>query len=204
MKITHYNEVFPFIIIDEMYNSQELELVWEELDFLCHKQKFISDPHQAGTAIDEGGNALKQNKCFWIDAVYKERSSSNLLTVNRKLFDDKMGVIKSHPSWFFSLLNCNRDTTLLSYYENSDYYLPHDDDALVTSLTWFYKEPKKFSGGDLTLYYKDSKVQVECKNNRNLIFPSCVTHSVDQIHMDEKDLNKKMGRFCMTQFLSIQ
>jgi len=53
----------------------------------------------------------------------------------------------------------------------------------------------------LSLIYKGSKIDIEVENNKCVIFPSNILHSVDKITMNDEDLNKKLGRFCITQFL---
>jgi hypothetical protein len=35
MKRTYLDYDFPLIIIDDFYNQIELDLIWEELNFLC-------------------------------------------------------------------------------------------------------------------------------------------------------------------------
>ena len=68
-------------------------------------------------------------------------------------------------------------------------------------LVWFYKEPKKFEGGDLEFpdyETADGIPKVEVRNNRILIFPSIIRHAVTTISMKEEDMGKKLGRFCMT------
>ena len=39
MQIEKYYEPFPYIIIDDYYEKDELSLIWEELEFLTHPQK---------------------------------------------------------------------------------------------------------------------------------------------------------------------
>ena len=205
MRVHHYQEIYPFIIIDEMYSESELEAIWEELNFLCYPSKLEKDPHKSGTAIDQDTKEpLKNNNCIWLDQCYSDRKYSNILSCNRKLFLNNLEIFKDHPNWFFQSFQCNRDNTLLSYYENGDFYKPHYDDAFCTVLTWFYKEPQRFTGGDLNLYYKGARTNIVCKNNRTVVFPSSIFHEVEPIRMEEKFLNTKNGRFCMTQFLSSQ
>ena len=69
----------------------------------------------------------------------------------------------------------------------------------MTGITWFYREPKKFTGGNLRFPLFD--MEIECKHNRVIVFPSSIYHGVDKIGMEEKDMGKKLGRFAMSQFL---
>lgn len=50
--------------------------------------------------------------------------------------------------------------------------------------------------------FPDYDIQVECKNNRILVFPSNITHASVPLKMDDQYRNKKNGKFCITQFLN--
>ena len=93
---------------------------------------------------------------------------------NRKFF-------MSHPHWYFpgTASNTNQHYTQLVYYENNDEYKSHRDCAQFTVLNWFYRKPKKFSGGNL--YFEDFDLEIECLNNRTLIFPSVINHAVNPL-----------------------
>ena len=199
MIINHFIDPFPYILIDNFYNSEELELIWEELNFLCYPNK-LQPPTQTHSAVDSEGKCLKQNSSIFLEQVYSDRNASSILNVNRKIFNHFEEVFENSPSWFFNTFSCNHDYTLISYYENSNHYKKHPDLAFVTMLTWFFKEPKSFCGGDLNFYCGDQVVPVDLKNNRCVIFPSSIEHSVEKVYMDENMCNKKLGRFCMTQF----
>ena len=67
-----------------------------------------------------------------------------------------------------------------------------------TALIWFYKEPKRFTGGVLT--FTQSKKTVECKHNRMVLFPSYYLHAVDEVTMEYKYRGKGLGRYCLTHF----
>lgn len=201
MLVTQFNEQFPYITLEEVYDEEELSIIWEELNFLCYKKNFLP-PEESGTA-KENGEILKRNNCIWLDKFYSDRKHSNILHINKKIIDHNIQdtIFKNNPSWFFQSIDIGSYHTLLSYYESGDYYKPHKDSSLVTCVTWFYKEPKKFDGGNFLLYLNDEAFFIEVKNNMAVIFPSCITHSVTEIKMDQDYCNNKNGRFCMTQFL---
>ena len=127
---------------------------------------------------------------------------SNILRENRKLWQSETvgELTKIHP-FFRYLSQCNRDTTLVSYYEDSDYYLPHLDTAVVTVVSWFYKRPKKFSGGNLTI---EKELTIDCEYNRTVIFPSILYHEVATVLIDEDYRNKNYGRYTITQLISFR
>ena len=197
MQIFYTDFPFPHIIVDDMYDESELKLIWKELDFLQAADNF-KDPFISGGAKTKDGKIMKNNHGISLDQHYFERNSSIILKVNRKLWhDDILNEAKKH--WALkTIYKSNLDTSLLSYYKNGDYYDPHIDAACNTAITWFYKEPKRFDGGDLI--FTDFTYSVEVKNNRVVIFPSSVKHQVKEIAMDDEEYPEH-GRWAMSQFM---
>ena len=200
MKLDIYTEPFPYIRIFDFYSDDELKLIWEELDFILNG-RILCDPEKTGTA-KENGISLKQNKGIFLDNLYYDRNTSNILNINRNLFSTIVNISsESNIHWIFknSLKTLNWDATLISYYENSDYYEKHNDISEFTCLTWFYKKPKKFSGGDLS--FPDFDLKIEVEDNSLILFPSSIGHEVSEVKMEQKDIGKKLGRICMSQFM---
>ena len=187
------------ILIDDFYNFWEVGQIWSELKELTEKDVFL-DPHQSWSATRHG-KLLKNNKCIHLDEYYQEnRNNSKIMRINRKIFEKN--VFETNKSFFFRdfMPLCDFDASLLSYYEDSHYYSPHKDSAMVTSLFWFFQEPKRFTGGELL--FPEYKVHIELNNNRMVIFPGFIQHQVTEVVMEEKYKNKGLGRWCMTQFLA--
>jgi len=195
------NSPFPFLEIENMYDDAELKLIWQELEFLNQLNK-LEDPEKTGSA-EEDGKLLKKNSGLYLDNLYKTRNISNILTVNKNLFESH--ILEEFSSLCFLYENINQtndDTTLISYYDNGGYYKSHRDNALYTAITWFFKEPKNFTGGDF--YFTDYNYKIEIKNNKTILFPSVINHSVDEVMMlDENNCGCGYGRYAMTQFLHL-
>ena len=183
--ITKIKDPFPYLKIENLYTEEELYLIADELIFLNHKSK-LEDPEFTGSAEDSSGNALKENRGLFLDDLYKRREISNILSVNRKIF--KKEYLEAYASLSFgykSILECNHDATLISYYENGGYYKPHKDTASHTALTWFFETPKRFEGGDLFFPEYDEKIEIQ--QNMVVIFPSFVSY-----------LSKKIGQHALS------
>lgn len=197
MNVTLHKEPFHFITVDNIYDNEELNLIWKELDFIISGNK-LHGGESTESAKDERGNILKNNKGVFLENVFFNRSYSNILTVNRKLFVDE--ILQPKDSWFFSNQKYNSDTTLISYYEDGDYYHPHQDDVKITACTWFWKEPKLFTGGNL--FFPEYGIQIGIQNNSAILFPSHIYHAVENVMMNEEDRGKGHGRICMSQFIN--
>ena len=190
---------FPFLEIENMYDDDQLKLIWQELEFLNQSDKFES-PEETGSA-QKDGKTLKKNTGLFLDNLYKTRNISNILTVNKNLFAPH--ILEEFSSLCFlyeNIKHTNEDTTLISYYDNGGYYKPHQDHALYSAVTWFFKEPKKFDGGDF--YFTDYNLKIEVKNNKTVLFPSIIYHSVDEILMNT-DSCSGYGRYVMVQLLHL-
>jgi len=188
-----------YLLVRNFYTDEEQALIWQELEFLTHKHKL--QPPQATGQLNP---MMKKNRGVFLDNIYADRSMSNILKVNRKIFSAPVfkAFADLHP-----LTKCinavNADTTLLSYYEATDHYKPHSDTATVTALSWHFKEPRNFEGGDLVFSDLDETILVE--NNMLIIFPSCLRHGVTQVKMkDGVEPWKGLGRYCLSSFMNIK
>ena len=203
MDITQLCHPFPHVILGNFYSNEELIHIWKELDFLTYFGK-LEEPEKTGSAIGQEGLLLKSNYAIQLDDLYKHRDISNILRLNRKLFSDQLvNLVGSTDFIFEGFSNFNEDRTMVSYYENSHHYAAHQDRCSYTALTWFFKDPKKFSGGDL--YFPNYDYIHEIQSNQTLIFPSFVKHQVTEVIMDPQETGilgsmSGLGRYCMTQF----
>jgi len=99
-------------------------------------------------------------------------------------------------------LTSNFDSSMLSYYEEKDFYKPHHDTVLWTCLIWMVREPRLFDGGDFKMVEPD--VEVKLKNNRMILFPSCFLHSVSPIKFHTQPKEIGYGRYCITHFYNTE
>ena len=203
IEVTLYQTPFPHAIVDNFYNEEELELIWEEL-------KFYTKPGKLLDVKDYGGvDGYTSAKAILLDSLYQNRTGngglnwrtmSNILTTNRKLFTS--GVLDA----FAEVDDCcclanqtNNDITKVRYYHNGDAYDPHTDKGFqFLAFSYFYKEPKKFEGGQL--YFPKYDYEIPCDNNSVIIFPGWVEHGVREISIKDSDYFDGYGRYAITSF----
>ena len=206
MEIRHYKgDKASYMTFENIYDEKELDLIWQEAKFLCHEDKLLPPP-VTKSAIDQYGNILKNNKGLWICDLYKDRITSNYLKLYKKavnnITSNKDELIKNDFN-IKLLFHTNCDSTLMSYYENSDYYKAHFDIACYTYVFWLFKEPKMFSGGDLS--FPELNQTIKVKSNMAVLFPSWIDHEVDKIEMcDTIEKYKCNGRFAFTTFYNVR
>lgn len=190
---------FPHAIVDNFYNDFELSAVWRELDFLTHPDKLCSENDTASAKSD--GVQLKKNFGLFLDEAYaNNRSISDILRIGRNTFTSEMLTYLQQQHWIFKYIaRCSSDYMLLSYYENNSSYKPHVDKCTMTSLTHLFKQPKKFTGGDLVFTEFDNYT-LPVQNNRCIIFPSIIEHAVTEVRLPEDEKMTGNGRYCVTHF----
>ena len=191
-----FDKPFPHLIIENFYNKEELELVWEEF-------KFLTKPNKLLEAKDDGGVVTHTNShALILDEVYgkRYRKLSNILTVNRKLFtSDILDLFAEIEDCCSIAKDCNYDVTKVRYYHDGEYYKPHTDRAFhFLAFSYFNKEPKKFSGGEL--YFPKYKYKYGCENNSMIIFPGWVEHGVSEVKIKDSDYYDGYGRYSITNF----
>lgn len=186
-------------VIENFYTENELKLIWKELDYLT-SENLLLPPEKTGTSLDrETGKPRKENSGLFLDEYYKNRNFSSILTLNRKVFSVLNDEIYFQRPIFRYMATVNSDSTLLNYYEDNNYYKPHIDNCVYTVLTYFFKEPKQFSGGNFRIV--DYDLEFEIKNNMVIYMPSCYLHEALPVKMEQNQ--KGYGRYCLSQFMFI-
>jgi len=190
---------YKVIILDNFYEQNECDAILNECLFLAKRNKL--KPPEETSAAKKNGVSLKKNSGIWLDATYSDRNISDILFFNRKIFNPNIvNELTNIDIIYRAIGNSDRDDTLLSYYENDDYYDSHFDGATITTISWFNKEPKSFTGGNL-IFESDENLTVEYKNNRVVIFPSFLYHKVTSTKVDTSKIGLGFGRFSLSHFI---
>jgi len=199
LQVTLCREPFEYIIIDNTYTEEELRLIFLELDFWALSGNLMGPEHTGTARCEHNGEPKKRNTGVFLDNIYAERNYSNVLKFNRKIF----GIQLDKPSTILNQLReSNYDTTLISYYENESHYKSHKDYSVLTAVTYLYKQPKAFEGGDLVL--TEYGYAFEPWFNRTYIMPGVVEHEVTEVTMKPDDCGKGLGRYCISNFIHKQ
>jgi Rps23 Pro-64 3,4-dihydroxylase Tpa1-like proline 4-hydroxylase len=200
MDINCFPNPFPHAILDNFYETNELHAVWRELEFLTHPYKLLSED-KTGSSFYADGTLAKKNFGIYLDETYAgNRNISDILRISRKIFDPELLHILQQHHWLFKYVaRCNKDTMMLSYYEDKNNYNSHIDDCTMTSLVHLFKQPRKFSGGDL-VFPEFGNYTLTLQNNRCILFPSKIEHAVTPLSLPEEDKMTGNGRYCISHF----
>jgi predicted 2-oxoglutarate/Fe(II)-dependent dioxygenase YbiX len=189
--------VFEPLIKKDFFTPDELELIWYELKLMSHP-KVVNGPDLTKSATVDGV-IQKTNKGIFFNEYFRDVTNSATFRAAGKIFE---GITEEFADLSFvnsPVLQTGTSSMLLSYYEDSDYYKPHQDRSITTVLYWFCQEPKAFTGGDLVFPEIDMTVPFE--NNMMVMFPSVGSHAVTEVRLDP-DSPPYSGRFAVTHFLN--
>lgn len=180
-----------YALIKDVYTQEELVKIKQEIVTLRNSAAVNS----TGPAVDKVGRSLNYADSLWVDAQYEDRSKSNILTINRKLFQSDISEQLTKQSQFFAhIRHCDVDFTLLNYYTDKTEYKAHRDCAMLSVLTFF--KVGDFTGGDLE--FTEFKERIEPVENTMVIFPGCVEHKAHPVKTD----GEYSYRVSMAQFIN--
>lgn len=196
------------VVLENVFLKNEIEDIWKELEIYSSKNIFL-DSNKTGSAKNSEGSVQSKKSGIFLDSLYSNdgRNISSILsyTENNLLSLETKQYLQEANNIYGMLKNANCHFTLLNYYENSDYYDFHIDKSVFSILTYIFKEPKNFSGGNI-IFKKNKQseeIEIEVKSNISIFFPSFYLHKVTPIQMNENDSGKMMGRFSIAQFIHI-
>jgi len=208
MKVKVYNNKMPYLVIDDYYTEQELKNIWSEIDFYTNGRdlKDVTRADNAIVARDELTNKSLAKSYRWYPNKYYNPNRNNISPIIRltsKLANDELhNAFKDVYPWYNMFVSTNRSTSMVSYYEGGDYYKPHYDSFMYTQLIWLTRKPKLWTDGNLYVEpIEHKKEKILFKNNRSVIFPSMMKHSVDPIQWKEKPKEPGYGRYTITYFM---
>ena len=194
-------EPFEYVICNNLFTEEEENYMFDEILSLHRKGLFVNEK-KTGAAHTPDGQILKQNNGVFLNSIYHHLDFSDVGNLSKKINENlPTDSYEFQNSFFWRKQHINWYNVLLSYYEKGDYYKPHSDQNRVTAVHWFFKEPKKFTGGDLV--FSDYDISIPCQRNLTVLFPSFVNHAVTPIEMEESDMGESNGRFTMSVFYDL-
>jgi len=204
MKVT--SELKTHLVVDDFFTPDELKYIWKELDYMTSPNRMYAPDNVHSGSATQDGKPLKQNLVTPLRKIFNEPQYSDIFNFFSKIYGQEFGDIiddMNNEFRYYHLSEHINNGCFVSYYEDADFYKLHKDNAILTFLFWCHKEPKRFVGGDLTI--PEIGVDIEYRNNRLVVFPSHLLHSVSAIEMIEDDEPLSgYGRYCISYFLYLK
>lgn len=211
------NPVFA-LIIDDIFDKEINNEILDEA--ISNKENFKIAT--VGGATSNTDIDYRSNTVSYYDNLYEKRSDSPLLSNLDKLITSKefKSILLTSVFPLNLISNTNKHETQVSRYGDENKYIWHIDSIIgtnqriITLVYYFNKEPKKFSGGNISL--TDSPlynwktlvddnpniIDIEPKNNRLVVFASSTLHSVNPVI--NKSFNFEDGRFSANCWVGFQ
>ena len=139
---------------------------------------------------------IKENIIVRLDSMYGDRALSYILSNIPKMLWTKENIerFKSMDSIYEIWADTNYDETQISIYGNGGHYGFHVDNvhhSPLTMIIFLFKEPKKFTGGNIVLRRNSLEKEIVIKNNMALVFPSLTQHCVTEIKTNSDKFEDK-------------
>ncbi len=206
MNVKYNTSPFPYLVFKDLFGKDINKQILEEA--VKNKDSF----QKAGTSIGGVVSNFRTNAVCFYDGLYKgDRSKSVLLKSLDTLFRAKQEfreIVSTAPFPMTDFQMCNSHETQVSRYGEEHLYEWHQDrfaniNRHVSLVYYFFKEPKKWSGGNLsitdspayrdTLIDKDPNiVELVPENDMGVVFAATSLHKVNQTSAPEKF---EYGRF---------
>ena len=205
MKAQILSEPFPHLIVEDVYKENELELIWEELNFFTKPGKLMF-PKDYGAAENRGGIDKSNALAFPLSGVLqgKARRWSNILTLEDDVFNRLKPHLKEWKESHYSLYQIPTPTERYSkirYYHNNEGYETHADHPFAyIAFSYHHKHPKKFTGGEL-FFEEFDNYEFPCNDNTLIVIPAYVAHGVRTVKIEDDDYYSGNGRYAITTFI---
>ena len=190
MKATFKLEPFPHVLLEDFYTEGEWAAVMREIKNL---DPHLLPPEYSGSARHgKTGQLLKYNSgLFLTDAM----PNAEMIKFSRGHMTKELTDQIDCKWWTDQWSKQNYQRWMLSRYSDGQYYNPHCDQSVQTTLIWLHEDPKPFTGGDL-IFWEYDKYTIPCNNNTGIIFYGSTIHEVPPI--------KGEGRYTLTCFSTVQ
>jgi len=193
-------------VLHNFYTQNEMDRIWKELEYLRSTDFGWRSPNPITNAVDEktGITKFQGAKQFDFSLVFDKyqhhlaTSKSNIYSLGKKLLK-WMDYLENKHEIYFMLKQINYHTAFVNYYnQDKSVYNSHKDLAVFTILSYFYKKPKNFTGGDLLV--EDRKYKIS--NGFTIILPSWMDHGTTPVTIKDKTKDDA-GRYCIAHFYTV-
>lgn len=179
-----------YVTIDSFFDPVTLRLIKQEL---LDIKRFAGDPKTTCSALDSNTQSSKLGTGVFLDELYSlDRGKSDILKYFSKVFStDVVDYVTKHEASFGHLRSSTKDSTLVNYYGDGDYYLPHKDASTLTAICFF-----KFGdvrGGEFV--FSEYDVKLDALENRMVLFHGCMVHGAEKVNAPDDAFRVSIAKF---------
>jgi hypothetical protein len=189
MKITHNDDPFFYISIENIFCEDELKIIFEEI---AEIKKYFKNPEFTGSA-DSHFEILKKNTGMFL-VEYKNYDNLKIIEIIDKLLKKLNNDNWKNTAFKRMFKSLMWGGELINEYKNNDYYKPHIDTGIFSLVIFLWDNDSNFEGGDL--FFPEYDYLYKCKNNHGILFFSKELHGVTTI----KSKNNLTNRYSIVSF----
>lgn len=207
LKINIFDSPFPHLTIEKLFTEGELELIWEEVNYIRkHNVKLagFSSSKKLNAETGEIVDKASYNP-VWFSDVFVSPESSIFASQMAELHYQGLFFLASQvdPRAKRYVINSSRLSVQvkLNIYRHGDYYDSHTDDSDFTSL--FYLLPKNSTHLGGSLEFPEYGHRFPCHNNSLILFPGTVEHAVTKVTSTQDHPSDEPLRVALNTFYDI-
>lgn len=192
-------------VLDNFYTKDEIDRIWQEIKYLDSNTYGWSYPNKTMNAVNDTGDVLLQGaRQFGLSAIFDDYQhipitiKSNIYTLGKKIVKWQ-NYLKNKHDVYLNIENVDNHTTFINYFFKDDgVYKLHHDNSIYTMLSYFYEEPRNFTGGNFVVEDRE----YEIFNGFTIILPGWLKHGTTPVKMIDKS-RAKSGRYSVAHFFNI-
>jgi len=187
-------------VLENFYTEDEIDRIWKEIQYLDSNTYGWAYPNPQINAVDKKGNLLLQGARQFKFSIFGYNNlellrKSNIYTSGKKLMNYHDYLVGKHDI-YKNIKELDRHFSFLNYYYKDDgCYKLHHDISMYTMLSYFYEEPKNFTGGQCLV----GNNKYEIHNGFTIVLPGWLKHGSTPIKIIDKS-RKKSGRYSIAHF----
>ena len=188
------------VLLENFFTEEEYETMWSELEFLCEDDMLVDSRNAGGAKDPETGQLLRVNRGVPIESVM-DAGNSDIVRLTRLIFEKQVveNLCSIHEMYHY-LSYPTKEFNLVNHYMGGHKYDYHRDSCVITAITLFWKQPKLFTGGDLSFKF----VTPNMKPRDVLLFPSYLLHAVSDVQLNDGVEPENMnGRISVSKFIKV-
>lgn len=187
-------------VLKDFYTEEEKQKIWTELQYLRSNEYGWLHPNKENNACDADTGEVHLKDAIQYCVSYKDvmdesiALKSSIYVYGNKIWKWHKKLTKFNQI-YYQLQEINNRTSVITYYPNNSKYNKHRDCATFTMLSYFYREPKNFTGGEFIV--EDRKYEIN--NGFTIIIPSFLEHGCAEVNIINESKDDS-GRFCVANF----
>ncbi len=189
IKINHCKKQgLEYFVVDNFFTLEELLQVKQEILDLKKYEKQPNDIYSA----KEKNIVAKTGSGFFIEQIFNDVKKSIIEQAIHKLFYPPIAKkFEEYNCLYANLSAVYNHSVLVGYYKNGDKYNAHIDANAVTAVFMF--KFGEIEGGNLV--FTDYETNVECQDNRLIVFSGTTKHEVKEVISQNEDMRVSITCF---------